>query len=124
MLATLLLRPNLDPQRFGLLETERSDRIRCIRGEPHDVTMTAEMLPAMCTGCKILQPATFDHMPARRAFSTTRDLYPRLIHKGSVLFGVKHTGVEMVRRCAQATETPTSDRLRLGVPRRFGPSRK
>ena len=52
-----------------------------------------------CTGCKILQPGTFDHMPARRAFSATHDLYPRLIRKGSALFGVQHTGVEMVRRC-------------------------
>ena len=120
-LATLLLRPNPDPQRFGLLETNRRGLIRRIRGEPHDVAVTDELSPTMFTGCQILEPKIFDHMPARRAFSTTHDLYPRLIRKGKALFGVQYTGawmgVDDAAGVAQATEALTSGRLCLSYLR-------
>lgn len=120
-LATLLLRPNPDPQRFGLIETDRRGLIRRIRGEPHDVTMTEKLSPAMFTGCQILEPAIFAHMPAGRAFSTTHDLYPRLIREGEALLGVQHTGAWMVvddaAGVAQATAALTSGRPRLSYLR-------
>ena len=116
-LATLLLRPNPDPQRFGLIETDRRGLIRRIRGEPHDMIATEELSPAMFTGCQILEPEIFTHMPAGRAFSTTHDLYPRLIREGKELFGMQHPGAWMVVDDAagvtQATEALTSDRLSL-----------
>ena len=116
-LATLLLRPNPDPQRFGLIEADRRGLIRRIRGEPHDMIVTEELSPAMFTGCQVLEQEIFDHMPARQAFSTTHDLYPRLIRNGQALFGVQHPGAWLVvddaAGVAQATEALTSDRLRL-----------
>lgn len=116
-LGTLLLRPNPDPQRFGLIETDRRGITRRIRGEPHDVAMTEKLSPAMFTGCQILEPEIFDHMPAGCAFSTTHDLYPRLIRKGKALFGVQHTGTWMVVDDAagvtEATGALTSGRLSL-----------
>ena len=116
-LATLLLRPNPDPQRFGLIETDRRGLIRRIRGEPHDMIATEELSPAMFTGCQVLEPEIFTHMPARQAFSTTHDLYPRLIRNGQALLGVQHPGAWMVVDDAagvtQATEALTSDRLSL-----------
>ena len=109
-LATLLLRPNPDPQRFGLIETDRRSLIRRIRGEPHDVAVTGKLSPAMFTGCQILETEIFDHMPARHAFSTTHNIYPQLIRKGKALFGVQHPGAWMVvydtARVAQATGEP------------------
>ncbi len=120
-LATLLLRPNPDPQRFGLIETDRRGVIRRIRGEPHDMAVTETLWPAMFTGCQILEPAVFAHMPAGRAFSTTHDLYPRLIRKGQTLLGVQHPGAWMVvddaDGVAQATEALTSGRLHLSYLR-------
>ena len=120
-LATLLLRPNPDPQRFGLIETDRRSLIRRIRGEPHDMIATEELSPAMFTGCQVLEPEIFTHMPADRAFSTTHDLYPRLIRNGQALLGVQHPGAWLVvddaTGIAQATEALTSDRLRLSYLR-------
>ena len=55
-------------------------------------------------------------MPARRAFSTAHDLYPRLIRKGQALLGAT-PGAWLVANdaagVAQATEALTSGRLRL-----------
>lgn len=120
-LATLLLRPNPDPQHFGLIETDRRGLIRRIRGEPHDIAVTETLWPAMFTGCQVLEPAIFAHMPAGRAFSTTHDLYPRLIREGKALLGVQHPGAWMVVDDAdgvtQATEALTSDRLCLSYLR-------
>ena len=119
-LATLLLRPNPDPQRFGLIETDHRSLIRRIRGEPHDI-VTEKLSPAMFTGCQVLEPEIFTHMPAGRAFSTTHDLYPRLIRNGQALFGVQHPGAWMVVDDAagvtQAAEAVTSNRLRLSYLR-------
>ena len=120
-LATLLLRPNPDPQRFGLIETDRRGLIRRIRGEPYDMIATEELSPAMFTGCQVLEPEIFDHMPVRQAFSTTHDLYPRLIRNGQALLGVQHPGAWLVvddaAGVAQATEAVTSNRLRLSYLR-------
>ena len=112
---------DLAPQRFGLIEADRRGLIRRIHGEPYDVIVAEALSPAMFTGCQILEPEIFDHMPARHAFSTTHDIYPQLIRKGKALFGVQHPGAWMVvydiARVAQATGALTSDRLRLSYLR-------
>lgn len=121
VIATLLLRPNPDPQRFGLVETDRHDVIRRIRGEPHEIKDDDELSAAMFTGCQILEPRVFDDMPAGRTFSTTHELYPQLIRRGAVLRGVLHTGawmtVDDAEAVARATTALTSGRLRLSYLR-------
>ena len=120
-LVTFLLRPNPDPQRFGLIEADRRGLIRRIHGEPYDVIVAEALSPALFTGCQILEPEIFDHMSVGRAFSATHDLYPRLIRKGQALLGVQHPGAWMVADdaagVAEATAALTSGRLRLSYLR-------
>ena len=60
------------------------------------MALTEALSPAMFTGCQILEPTIFAHMPAGRAFSTTHDLYPQIICKGQTLLMVQHPGAWMV----------------------------
>ena len=92
--ASLVLRPDPDAASYGLLEIDRSGRLRRLRGQPAGVD---EPLSAyMFTGCQILEPRVFDFMPELRPFSLTRQTYVEMLRAGEPLYGFVHTGPWMV----------------------------
>jgi len=120
-IGTLLLRPNPDPEQYGLIEIDQQGTIRRIRGEPSEVEVQQPLSDFMFTGCQVLAPRIFETMPVGRAFSTTHELYPQLIRAGETLQGVVHTGPWMViddaEGIARATKAIVSGRLRLSYLR-------
>ena len=53
------------------------------------------MSKLMFTGVQVLEPSVFDHMPAPsdiEKFSTTRDIFPRMLLQGEPLFGFRFDG--------------------------------
>ena len=120
-IGTLLLRPNPDEARYGLIETDRTGAIRRIRGEPSEMEVNEPLSRFMFTGCQVLEPRIFDYMPQGRAFSTTHELYPQLIRRGETLQGFIHPGAWMVvddtEGVAHATQAVVSGQLRLSYLR-------
>lgn len=120
-IGTLLLRPNSDPEQYGLIQTDAKGVIRRIRGEPKEIAVNEPLSTFMFTGCQILEPRIFDYMPEKRAFSTTHELYPQLIRKGELLHSFLHRGAWMVVDdtvwIARATRAIVSGQIRLSYLR-------
>ncbi|MBI3303216.1 MAG: NDP-sugar synthase [Deltaproteobacteria bacterium] len=117
--ATLVLRPDPEAARYGILETDTSGRIRRFLGQPAEVS---ESLSAfMFTGLQVLEPRVFDFMPEGKPFSTTRETYPRMLRAGEPLYSYIHTGPWMVvddaEGMARATQAIISGELRLSYLR-------
>jgi NDP-sugar pyrophosphorylase family protein len=117
--ATLVLRADPEANRYGIIETDRSGRIRRFLAQPPEVN--AALSPFMFTGLQILEPRIFDFMPANRAFGTTRETYPRLLQAGEPLYGFIHRGPWMVvddaAGMARATQAIIAGQIRLSYLR-------
>jgi mannose-1-phosphate guanylyltransferase len=117
--ATLVLRADPEASRYGIIETDRSGRIRRFLGQPPEVN--AALSPFMFTGLQILEPRIFDFMPANRAFGTTRETYPQLLQAGEPLYGFIHRGPWMVvddaAGMARATQAIIAGQIRLSYLR-------
>ncbi len=113
--ATLVLRPDPDAARYGILETDSGNRIRRFLGQPP--TVNEPLSQYMFTGCQILDPRVFAFMPEVKPFSTTRATYPAMLHAGEPLYGVIHTGtwmtVDDAKAMARATQAIESGQVRL-----------
>ncbi|HJY82929.1 MAG TPA: NDP-sugar synthase [Candidatus Binatia bacterium] len=113
--ATLVLRPDREAARYGILETDTGGRIRRFLGQPAE--RSESLSPYMFTGFQVLEPRVFDFMPAGKPFSTTRETYPQMLRAGEPLYGFIHTGPWMVvdnaEGIAQATQAIISGRVRL-----------
>lgn len=117
--ATLVLRPDPDAARYGIVETDASCRIRRFLGQPADVS---EPLSAfMFTGLQVLEPKIFACMPEAKPFSTTRETYPQMLRAGEPLYGFTHHGPWMVvddaAGMARATAAIISGQVRLSYLR-------
>ena len=117
--ATLVLRPDPEAARYGLLETNADSRIRRFLGQPTEVS--EPLSPYMFTGCQMLEPRIFAFMPTGKPFSTTRETYPQMLHAGEPLYGFIHTGpwivVDDAAGVARATQTLISGQVRLSYLR-------
>jgi NDP-sugar pyrophosphorylase family protein len=117
--ATLVLRPDLEAARYGILETDASGRIRRFLGQPLEVS--GPLSPYMFTGLQVLEPRVFDFMPEIKPFSTTRDIYPQMLRAGEPLYGFIHTGPWMViddtKGMTRATQAIVSGQVRLSYLR-------
>jgi NDP-sugar pyrophosphorylase family protein len=113
--ATLVLRPDADAARYGVIETNEQGQIRRFLGQPAQVA--APLSAFMFTGCQVLEPRIFDFMPADTVFSTTRATYPQMLHAGEPLHGFIHHGPWMVVDDAagmqRATQAILSGAVRL-----------
>lgn len=113
--ATLVLRPDPDAARYGILETDASNRIRRFLGQPPVVH--EPLSPYMFTGCQILEPRVFTFMPEVKPFSTTRITYPSMLQAGEPLYGCIHPGtwmtVDDAEAMARATQAIESGQVRL-----------
>jgi NDP-sugar pyrophosphorylase family protein len=92
--ATLVLRPDPEAARYGVLETDAKRRIRRFLGQPADAD--EPLSPYMFTGLQVLEPRVFHFMPEVKPFSTTRETYPQMLSAGEPLYGFIHPGPWMV----------------------------
>ena len=117
--ATLVLRPDPEAARYGILETDTNNRIRRFLGQPPEVN--EPLLQYMFTGCQMLKPRVFAFMPEVKPFSTTRVTYPAMLHAGEPLYGFIHTGtwmtVDDAEAMARATQAIVSGQVRLSYLR-------
>jgi NDP-sugar pyrophosphorylase family protein len=117
--ATLVLRPDPEAARYGILETDTSRRIRRFLGQPSEVS--GPLSPYMFTGLQVLEPRIFDFMPEIKPFSTTRETYPQMLRAGEPLYGFIHTDPWMVVDDAEgvtrATQAIVSGQVRLSYLR-------
>lgn len=85
--ATLALKPNPDPRRYGPVVTGPDGRVRSIAGLPR----RARGRVSLFTGVQVVDPALLDSLPPGVSDSV-RDLYPPLIAAGETLLGVRVRG--------------------------------
>lgn len=86
-LATLALRANPDPARYGVLCVDGEEmvtRYLDARAPGHD----EDAEPFMFTGASIVSPAIFDLIPPGRPVDISGEVYKPLVSKGGALFGV------------------------------------
>ncbi len=87
--ATMVLRPDYQAKKYGIIEVDGQDRIRRFLGRPASVE--GPLTSLMFTGVHVFEPALFDHMPAER-FGIARETYPAMLAAGCPLFGHRFDG--------------------------------
>jgi len=93
--ATLVLRPDAEPDRYGAIEISADRRIQKFlshRAPSSDAAGPLRKL--MFTGVQILEPKIFDYMRSENgaAFGTTKVTYPRMLTDGENLCGFLYEG--------------------------------
>jgi len=92
---TLVLRPDPCADEYGSMDIESSGRICRFLDSKAPIMPVTTPVKLMFTGVQILDPKVFDHMENRaaaRKFSTTKDIYPRMLVSGERLFGFEFDG--------------------------------
>lgn len=89
-LVTLVVRPDPEATKYGLVELDAENRVRRIAGEPAEAPADG-LRGFMFPGIHILEPAVFSWMDADGAFSITRVTYPRLLRGGCLIVGYPTT---------------------------------
>src|SRR5205823_1970011 len=84
--ATMVVRPDPDAERYGLVELDADDRVRRVTGQPPGAP--GPLRPFMFPGLQVFESTIFDWMDAGAAFSVTRVTYPRLLKAGAPVQGV------------------------------------
>ncbi len=87
--ATMVLRPDREAARYGLIEIDAAARIRRFLGTP--AVVGAPLTALMFAGVHVFEPAVFAHMDSGR-FGINRTTYPRLLAAGCPLFGYSFSG--------------------------------
>jgi NDP-sugar pyrophosphorylase family protein len=85
-IATMVVRPDPDAARWGLVELDADDRVRRVAGLPADAPRTG-LRPFMFPGMHVFSPAIFDWLEDGGAFSITRVTYPRLLAADVPVYG-------------------------------------
>ena len=88
-LATMVLRPDRDAARYGIIEVDPEQRIRRFLGQPAQVPGPLE--PLMFAGVHVFEPEVFDFMEEGR-FGINRKTYPAMLAAGRPLFGHRFDG--------------------------------
>lgn len=117
--ATLVLRPDPEAARYGILETDTNNCIRRFLGQPPEVNEPLSQY--MFTGLQVLEPRVFAFMPEVKPFSTTRATYPAMLQAGEPLYGFIHSGTWMTiddtEAMVRATQAIVSGQVRLSYLR-------
>jgi len=85
--ATLALRPNPEPERYGSIVTTRSGRVKALVDRP----APARGVESMFAGIHVIDPEILEDLPPGPS-GTVRDLYPSLISAGRLIQGVRMRG--------------------------------
>ena len=85
-LVTMVVRPDPEAERYGLVELDASDRVRRVAGVPPG-DVGGPLRGFMFPGLHIFEPSVFTWMDPGMAFSVTRVTYPRLLAAGAAVHG-------------------------------------
>jgi NDP-sugar pyrophosphorylase family protein len=88
-LATMVLRPDPEAARFGLIEIDSDGRIRRFLGRPERVDQPLTSL--MFAGVHVFEPGVFAYMRPGR-FGINATTYPAMLEAGCPLFGYVFDG--------------------------------
>ena len=77
--ATIVLTPVENPTAYGLVETDPASNILRFREKPKPEEITCNTINA---GIYVLEPETFDRIPADVAWSIERSFFPSFIERG------------------------------------------
>jgi NDP-sugar pyrophosphorylase family protein len=81
-LATLVLLPNPNRERFSEVKITEDGRISAFAGFPEP---NSSQSPLMFTGIHILEPAIFDYIPRGIFSDSVRDVYPKAMADGKII---------------------------------------
>jgi NDP-sugar pyrophosphorylase family protein len=92
--ATLVLRPDAHADRYGSMDIAADGRICRFLSTRSPETPTLSGRKLMFTGVQILEPGIFNYMPSAGSekFSTTKDVYPKMLLAGERLYGFQFDG--------------------------------
>ena len=76
--ATIVLTPVASPSAYGLVETDAEGNVRQFLEKPDPEAITCNTINA---GIYILEPATFDRIPAETTWSIERSYFPSLVDR-------------------------------------------
>jgi len=88
--ATMVLRPNPDPVRFGTIETDDNGRIREFLGKVR--TTEPDLHPWMFTGIHLFHPDVVNALPGKKRFCINRDVYAHWIRSNKACYGYVYKG--------------------------------
>lgn len=77
--ATIVLAPVDDPARYGLVETDLDGNVTRFLEKPDPSQITCSTINA---GIYVLEPDTFDRIPAGTKYSIERRFFPSLVERG------------------------------------------
>jgi mannose-1-phosphate guanylyltransferase len=87
--ATIALHEVEDPSRYGVAEMAENNRIKQFIEKPTRETAPTNLINA---GVYVLSPKIFEYIPARRAVSMEREVFPKLVEE-KALYGHKISGL-------------------------------
>ena len=87
--ATIVLAPVDDPAAYGLVETDAADSVRAFREKPPPDAITCNTINA---GVYVLEPDTFDRIPAGTKYSIERRYFPSLVERGEAFVAYVERG--------------------------------
>jgi NDP-sugar pyrophosphorylase family protein len=88
-LATMVLRPDREAARYGIIEIDAAGRVRRFLGRP--AIVDAPLTPLMFAGIHVFEPEVFAYMEQGR-FGIVTTTYPRLLADGRPVSGYTFTG--------------------------------
>jgi NDP-sugar pyrophosphorylase family protein len=88
-LATIVLTPVDNPSAYGLVETEADGAVRQFLEKPGADEITCNTINA---GIYVLEPSTFDRIPADVPYSIERGYFPSLVERGEPFFAYVDRG--------------------------------
>lgn len=121
--ATIALRREPLPLRFGLAVTDAEGRVRSFIEKPDWSRVVSDRVN---TGIYVLSPRAMAQVPPGEAFDFAKDLFPLLLRRGEKLLGVELEGywrdigtpLSYYQCCVDALE----GRLRIEIPEGFRPA--
>jgi mannose-1-phosphate guanylyltransferase len=117
--ATLVLRPDAHADRYGSMDIADDGRICRFLDTQAPASPTPSVRKLMFTGVQVLEPAVFNYMPAggSEKFSTTKDVYPKMLQAGERLYGFHFDGfwqdLGTVERIREAERSLNSGQVKL-----------
>ncbi len=87
--ATIVLAPVADPAAYGLVETDAAGNVRAFREKPPPDAITCNTINA---GIYVLEPDTFDRIPAETKCSIERGYFPSLVERGEAFVAYVERG--------------------------------
>ncbi len=136
--ATMVLRPNPNPVRYGTIETDDTGQIREFLGKVR--TGRTNLHPWMFTGVHLFDPAVLKALPEKQRFCINHDVYAHWIRSGKACYGYAYKGywedlgmpadylranLDLARRAGESEmiqpEAETSEGVILNPPCQIGP---